>query len=87
MKKLSFIITLLIAIQGIISAQKIIINPSIGAVSTSSISIDRIELRDTSTILWFKAVYAPKRTISIETNSYILLTGGEKLSKIGRAHV
>ena len=81
MKKLSFIIMIMIALQGMLSAQKVILNPAFGSSATTSFCIERIELNDTSTTLWFKAIYAPKTWITIDSSSYIQLSGsGEKLS-------
>ena len=81
MKKLSFIIMIMIALQGMLSAQKVVLNPAFGSSATTSFCIDRIELNDTSTTLWFKATYAPKSWITIDSSSYIQLSGsGEKLS-------
>ena len=78
MKKLMFF-TLCIFTVCYSHAQKIIINPAVGFSSTSNVSIKKLEIRDTATVIDFRTEATPGTWILIPKESYIQPVGREKL--------
>ena len=78
MKKLMFF-TLCIFTVCYSHAQKIIKNPAVGFSSTSNVSIKKLEISDTATVIDFRTEATPGTWISIPKESYIQPVGREKL--------
>ncbi|WP_303921051.1 TlpA disulfide reductase family protein [Draconibacterium sediminis] len=78
MKRLMFF-TLCILIVCTSFAQKIVTNPDVGFSTSSNVSIKKLEINDTATILDFRTEYTPGNWIFIPKESYIQPVGGEKL--------
>lgn len=73
---LSVLIVLLTVITS--SAQKVIINPVFGSATDASIKIERIQLDDTTTSLFFKVTYQPGFWINIDSNSHLQTSDGSR---------
>ncbi len=73
---LSILIFLLTVVTS--SSQKVINNPVYGYSTTGNIKIERIELTDTSTTLFFKLTYLPGGWIKFDSTIYLQESGGSK---------
>ena len=78
MKKLMFF-TLCVFTVCYSHAQKIIKNPAVGFSSTSNVSIKKLEISDTATVIDFRTEATPGTWILIPKESYIQPVGREKL--------
>lgn len=79
MKKLRVFVILCLNITGVF-AQKIITAPHIGISNVSELTIEKIVLSDTSTLLFFKSTYPTTTWFRISSGSYISTKSGEKLA-------
>ena len=59
-------------------SQTVIQNPRIGMNTSGNVKIEKIELRDTATVLWFHVVHAPGNWISVPDQSYIQPVGSKE---------
>ncbi len=74
MKK-TIIISLLLAVSFMVTAQTVIEQPKVGMSTTFSFWIKKIELRDTATVLFCHVVNPPKTWIQISKGDYLLPVG------------
>ncbi|MBC7398802.1 MAG: TlpA family protein disulfide reductase [Mucilaginibacter sp.] len=79
MRKVLFLIIACLNIQGVF-AQKTITAPRVGASNVSELSIEKVLLSDTSTLLFFKSTYPTNTWFRISSGSYISTKSGEKLA-------
>ncbi len=73
---ISLLIVLLTVITS--SAQKVIINPVFGSAATSSFKIERIELTDSTTTLFFRLLHTPGGTVWFDSSIYLQTASGDK---------
>lgn len=59
-------------------SQTVIENPRIGMSSTRNLKIEKIELRDTATVVWFRLNTSPGSWFSIPQQSYIQAVGAKE---------
>jgi thiol-disulfide isomerase/thioredoxin len=78
MRKVLFSIIACLNILGVF-AQKTITTPHIGVSNVSELTIEKVVLSDTSTLLFFKSTYPTNTWFRISSGSYISTKNGEKL--------
>ena len=61
----------------LVNAQTVLEQPKIGMSTASNVKIEKIELRDTATVLWFNTKNTPGNRISIPKKTYILPVGSK----------
>lgn len=59
-------------------SQTVIENPQIGMSTAGNIKIEKIELRDTATVLWFHVIHSPGNWISVPDQSFIQAVGSKE---------
>jgi thiol-disulfide isomerase/thioredoxin len=64
--------------SSILYSQTIIENPRIGMSTSGNVKIEKIELRDTATVLWFHVYQTPGAWISVPDQSFIQAVGNDK---------
>ncbi|HET6557536.1 MAG TPA: TlpA disulfide reductase family protein [Prolixibacteraceae bacterium] len=59
-------------------SQTVIENPNVGMSTAGNIKIEKIELSDTATVLWFHVIHSPGNWISVPDQSFIQPVGSKE---------
>lgn len=59
-------------------SQTVIENPRIGMNTSTNVKIEKIELLDTATVLWFHVIHSPGNWISVPDQSFIQAVGSKE---------
>ncbi|HLN72028.1 MAG TPA: hypothetical protein VK205_01960, partial [Prolixibacteraceae bacterium] len=76
--KQTMILALMLLFSSVLYSQTILNNPRIGMSTTSNLKIEKIELRDTTTVVWFRLNTSPGSWFSIPQQSYIQAVGAKE---------
>jgi len=77
MKKALIVITILM-LSLFTYSQSILENPKVGMCSVSKLTIEKVELFDTATVLWFHVKSEPGKWINVPKNTYIQPIGSKE---------
>lgn len=76
MKKF-LLLNLALVLTYLVNAQTVLEQPKIGMSTASNLNIEKIELSDSTTVLWFHSKSTPGNRISIPKKTYILAVGSK----------
>jgi thiol-disulfide isomerase/thioredoxin len=73
-----FLLVLVLLQSGILFSQTVIENPIVGMSTASNVQLEKVELLDSATVLWFHVDYKPGWWISIPGKSFIQPVGSDE---------
>lgn len=73
-----FLLTFALVLSLFAYSQTILENPKVGMNTASYVTLEKIELSDTTTVLWFHVKFAPGNWISIPKETYIQPVGAKE---------